>query len=911
MKTNVFYAADGEHGTRKCFPDDAATRQQCLAEGLRFFSVYSYSHAFKEGQSPPIIYGDLWILFTCPDDVWLAVKEAKGFIDHLVLTHSDVPVGRFSYEMYGPHGLLIGIPAYMMNAESGSPVLPQIYRKMLDLLLPPPDLFDPRSWIDYDLYRGPEIKLLLAAGAAIPGTNMLRGKTDPDMLFKLSYGMAQGAEPCGAQAWHDETEGPQRQPVPSLSKLFTEATKLWEAGLLRCKPIEALEDLEKCSFIRHCHENAAELPEPEWHALVSIMSHLGRQGRNIITEYSRQRPGYQPQDLNRILHSHNICPPPLSCLDIKQVFDCGKSCNVHSPVALWFQRRSQEVREHNGAKFQAEPDGVYFSPENNDSSRQWLCSSLRVIAKSRDADSQNWGRLLTMFTPDGQLKELHLPMADFSGYGENIIGKLLDSGVEISPHPNARKLLIQYLQSTHPERLVRLIPRCGWYQGKIYILPDQSFGNSAEEEYRLSAKGSHKFKVSGTLRDWQDNIAKPALASQLLVLVLAYAFTGVLLRSLGMEGGGLHIYGHSSTGKTTALLVAGSVCGGGGNHGFLAQWRATDNSLEATAALHNDNLLCLDEIGQAHGKVVSEVAYMLANGQGKGRASRDGYQKKRHEWMLSFLSSGEVTLDDKISDGGSRAYAGQLVRVLDIPADAGKEQGIFDNLSPADEAGKLAAALSQASCRYYGQALRCFLEKLMQDYEANVLFARDLLESIDWGHKKYPQMSPQVSRGRKRFALIAAAGELAIRFGILPWPEGTAVSAARQFFARWVNSRGGLENSEIQMVKKAIRDYFEKYSLQRFINLDDPVARSCVPANFAGYKWQEKGGHTCYLVLSSIVQEQWCKNMTMAELTKELDKSGYLARNSKGNIMESKHIPSENKNRRGLVFVPAAWENKP
>jgi putative DNA primase/helicase len=55
-------------------------------------------------------------------------------------------------------------------------------------------------------------------------------------------------------------------------------------------------------------------------------------------------------------------------------------------------------------------------------------------------------------------------------------------------------------------------------------------------------------------------------------------------------------------------------------------------------------------MGQAGAKVVSEVAYMLANGQGKGRASRDGQARKVHSWRLLFLSTGEITLADKVAE---------------------------------------------------------------------------------------------------------------------------------------------------------------------------------------------------------------------------------------------------------------------
>lgn len=63
---------------------------------------------------------------------------------------------------------------------------------------------------------------------------------------------------------------------------------------------------------------------------------------------------------------------------------------------------------------------------------------------------------------------------------------------------------------------------------------------------------------------------------------------------------------------------------------------------------------------------------MLANGQGKARANKEGNAKAIQEWRLSFMSTGELTLADKIAeDGRGQAMAGQAVRMLDIPADGG------------------------------------------------------------------------------------------------------------------------------------------------------------------------------------------------------------------------------------------------
>ena len=80
--------------------------------------------------------------------------------------------------------------------------------------------------------------------------------------------------------------------------------------------------------------------------------------------------------------------------------------------------------------------------------------------------------------------------------------------------------------------------------------------------------------------------------------------------------------GASSTGKSTALKVDASVWGNPTS--YCRTWRATSNGLEGLAALHNDGLLILDELGQIDPKEAGEAAYLLANGKGNACATRNG-----------------------------------------------------------------------------------------------------------------------------------------------------------------------------------------------------------------------------------------------------------------------------------------------
>jgi putative DNA primase/helicase len=127
--------------------------------------------------------------------------------------------------------------------------------------------------------------------------------------------------------------------------------------------------------------------------------------------------------------------------------------------------------------------------------------------------------------------------------------------------------------------------------------------------------------------------------------------------------------------------VAASVYGGAN---YLQRWRATDNALEAIAAQHCDGLLILDELAQIDPKTAGECAYMLANEQGKARATRTGTPRARQAWRLLFLSAGELGLADHMAEGQKRTRVGQEVRMVDIAADAGAGLGAFENLHGMD-----------------------------------------------------------------------------------------------------------------------------------------------------------------------------------------------------------------------------------
>ena len=403
--------------------------------------------------------------------------------------------------------------------------------------------------------------------------------------------------------------------------------------------------------------------------------------------------------------------------------------------------------------------------EGGEIRKKWVAfgSEINVLASTRTAEGEDHGLLLEVVDSDGVRHIWAMPSALFAGSGESIYSELLRLGFK----PVAgfgrkwRDYLFDYLISANPDDRARCVQNIGWH-GEAFVLPGETIGAShgAEKVFlQTAAPLDHAYHVRGTLEDWQVSLASPALGNSRLVMAIAAAFAAPLLIMGGDDGGGFHLRGGSSTGKSTALFVAGSVWGGGGSGGYVKTWRATDNALESTAALHNHALLCLDELSQVESKAAGQASYMLANGKGKSRAGKDGQARRPQEWRTIFLSTGEIALADKIREGGGQIAAGMEVRVVDLRADAGAGFGLFEDLHGAADAAAFAQLLKTAAGQYHGTAVRAFIAAIAADFDnmrdkLATLRRNFLVEALP------PGADGQVRRVADRFALVAAAGDL-------------------------------------------------------------------------------------------------------------------------------------------------------
>lgn len=488
--------------------------------------------------------------------------------------------------------------------------------------------------------------------------------------------------------------------------------------------------------------------------------------------------------------------------------------------------------ESAGPRYRVSASGVYV---RTDKGEKRICAPIELVAMVRTSESEGWAKLLRWKDHDGTQHERAIPMGALIGEATAIARDLVDGGLEIMP--GAANDVRDYLNTLKTDVRYRLVRHTGWHGG-AFVLSDRVIGATpGGEQLVLQSDMPSVYRVSGTLDDWQQEVAALCVGNSRLLLSVSTAFAAILTGLTDYESGGVHLVGSSSTGKTTAALVAASVFG---DANFLQRWRATANGLEAMAAQHNHMLLILDEIAQVDPGAAGETAYMLANGQGKQRASRTGGVRARQTWRLMFLSTGEIGLAQHMASGGKRVRAGQEVRLIDLQADAGANLGVFENLHGEPDGAAFAARLKQAITRYHGTAALEFIERCANEPGAVADEVKQLTAKAveSWIGELAQEPEGQVRRVAERFAFIAASAEVATALGITAWEHDDATTAARRCFMEWVAERGTPANMESKLIIEQVRQFLARHGEGRFQSLDPeaPGERRRTIYNRAGWK---------------------------------------------------------------------------
>lgn len=338
-----------------------------------------------------------------------------------------------------------------------------------------------------------------------------------------------------------------------------------------------------------------------------------------------------------------------------------------------------------------------------------------------------------------------------------------------------------------------LAKHCGWITPTTYVFADGTAytAGTIDPSVAVFFERQKKFSTSGSLSGWKQGMQQLLDGQPTMQAIMCFALLPPILRWAsqgGVEGNiGLQLTGPTSTGKTTALRVAGSAWGGLDDYGgdYLETWLSTENSFETLMHNHADALLVIDEANMAgtsrrtRAAKQSAAVFMLASGRGKARYDVGG--DARFTRLVTLSSSNEPLTLSNPQEGAVGPALDVRMPTIDL---SGRPYGVLDGPG-ADGAATIIDRLNNLAREHYGYAAREFVRWLTSQIAHNeASFSkriRDLVAEFR-RHAKYDDLAPPQQRVCNSFALASAAGCLARRHGLLPASWNTLGRSVLQLF---------------------------------------------------------------------------------------------------------------------------------
>lgn len=292
----------------------------------------------------------------------------------------------------------------------------------------------------------------------------------------------------------------------------------------------------------------------------------------------------------------------------------------------------------------------------------------------------------------------------------------------------------------------------GWVPGTTNFVRDMG----GEVQFHGTDAGSKQIAssvyASGELQKWME-AAETVRTYPHVMLALYASLAAPLLRVIGADNVGIDFHAPTSTGKTTALMLAASVWGNpslSSPRSFVSSWDATQVSVERRCAITKDLPIILDDSKRAKPDHISNILYMTHQGRGRSRGTRQG-SAGTGSWRTVLISSGEAAAVSYSNNAGVRS------RVISVP---GLPFG-------SDDSGTrdVVIGLNRTLHRNFGHLGPLWIEWLTANSDNWDAFTRLYQDAID----DFPTSSGAGYRLAEAAAVISIAGQLAHEAIDFPW----------------------------------------------------------------------------------------------------------------------------------------------
>lgn len=501
---------------------------------------------------------------------------------------------------------------------------------------------------------------------------------------------------------------------------------------------------------------------------------------------------------------------------------------------------------------------------------QWLSSPFEIIGEGTDKDS-NISYIALRWQRHG---EEVTRLIDGGAVGDRDGWRIMkDGGLKVTTKPHLRAVLSDWMQNQgEASPFIRITPRAGWCDG-VYVMPDGVVIGESDVPVMFNGGSAtaNAYRVSGTVESWRDKVAALAVGNPFMMLAVGVALAAPMMKLVGADSFGIHLFASSTASKTTTADLATSLYGE--PKAQRLTWYGTALGIANEAESHNDGLLSLDEIGQGtSARDVYTSAYTLFNGKGKLQGNKDGGNRVLKHWETVAISTGEVSIETFLLTEGIKVKAGQLVRLLNIPV---TRPEVFHGYAGGRE---LADAINTAGAENFGSAGREWIKWLA----ANKQHAKAAYQSAKqrWTSLIPQSYGEQVQRVSGRFAVIEAA--LLLGAGITGWDVQACRDALQHCFHAWVKEFGA-ENKEHQQIIEQTEAFLNAHGMSRFAPL--PYDERDLPIrNLAGYRKENKadGDQIIFYTFPAVFNEEISAPFNKDTVAKVLHDAGMLQKPSIG-----------------------------
>ena len=309
----------------------------------------------------------------------------------------------------------------------------------------------------------------------------------------------------------------------------------------------------------------------------------------------------------------------------------------------------------------------------------------------------------------------------------------------------------------------------------------------------------------------------------------------------------------------------------------------------------------IDELGVYKGPKMGDAIYALANGKGKNRMSGETLKNvEPASWLLNIISSGEISVQERLRDGGETVQGGMLHRSIDLLVTPEHVRSYADESS--EDCGRRIEIIKANSAQYYGTAGRAFIKYLVNltnDESETRNYIKAVHEYVDEMlvyrcKMRGDQLNTVQKRLLKRFAVPGTAAILAHESGILEWGDDEIFATLITAFDIWmanVQPETDPKLEALMCLQTTLSKEHQKFGdLSRNFHLPRhaPVCGFLLPEQQM-------------LVLPEAI-DGWVKHhgVSARQLAKLLDARGFLIRTEKDRLISRKLVGKKTFN--GLII---------